>query len=121
MCKAACRCLISELNVQSICDRLRSALDRVEILSFAPECDDQVVSLVGILCARQCLRNEDLGDLEKPAVKAAVLLVANHSVDHGCGQCSAHERQLLTDRVHHADRLALRRVLGIAQKVKIGG
>ena len=79
-----------------------------------------MVSLIRIVGERKGLRHEDLGDLKESAVQTAVLLIADYCVDHGSAQRGAHQGQLLADRVHDADRIALRRVCGITQQIQVG-
>ena len=112
--------LISELYVHSFRHCLSCGFGGVEVFCFAPECDHKVISLIRIVGERKGLRNEDLGDLEESSGQAAVLLVADYCVDHGSSQRGAHQRQLLADGIHDADRIALRRVSGIPQQIQVG-
>ena len=105
--------------MKSLRNRIRCALDGVEVFSFAPERNYKVVSLIRIVGERKGLRHEDLGDLKESAVQTAVLLIADYCVDHGSAQRGAHQGQLLADRVHDADCIALRRVCGIAQQIQV--
>ena len=120
MCEAAGRSLICEFHMQSVRNCLSGALYSEEVLSFAPESDDQVVSLIRILGERKGLGHEDLGDLKESALEASVLLVANDRMDHGSSQRSAHQGKFLTDGIHDADSAALRSVRGIAEHIQVG-
>ena len=100
---------------------LSSALYSEEILSFSPESDNQVISLIRILGKRKRLGHEDFRDLKESAVEAAVLLVAHDCMEHGSRQRGAHQGQLFINRIQDPDCLSLRCILRKPQQIQIRG